>query len=132
MMEQARRRCGKRASASNAAGSISTRRSETETLRGAEGQGLVRCQRPAGAHLAAELAEVDLRTSREALSQAQAQYAQAQEQLAKTEIRSPLDGKVTAIYVKVGQTAVPSFLRHLGFDAVDVATRPASTRDQRR
>jgi HlyD family secretion protein len=67
------------------------------------------------------MAEVDLRTSREALSQAQAQYAQAQEQLAKTEIRSPLNGKVTAIYVKVGQTAVPSFSGIAGSTLIDVA-----------
>ena len=33
---------------------------------------------------------------------------QARERLAKTEIRSPIDGKVTAVYVKVGETAVPS------------------------
>jgi HlyD family secretion protein len=70
---------------------------------------------------ARDLAEVDLRTSREALSQAQAQLSQAQEQLAKTEIRSPLDGKVTAIYVKVGQTAVPSFSGIAGSTLVDVA-----------
>jgi HlyD family secretion protein len=68
-----------------------------------------------------DLAEVDLRTSREALSQAQAQLSQAQEMLAKTEIRSPLDGKVTAIYVKVGQTAVPSFSGIAGSTLVDVA-----------
>src|SRR5690348_17022785 len=70
---------------------------------------------------ARDLAEVDLRTSREQLSQAQAQLSQAQEQLAKTEIRSPLDGKVTAIYVKVGQTAVPSFSGIAGSTLVDVA-----------
>ena len=68
-----------------------------------------------------DLAEVDLRTSREQLSQAQAQLSQAEEQLAKTEIRSPLDGKVTAIYVKVGQTAVPSFSGISGSILVDVA-----------
>jgi HlyD family secretion protein len=67
------------------------------------------------------MAEVDLRTSREALSQAQAQLSQAEEQLAKTEIRSPLNGKVTAIYVKVGQTAVPSFSGIAGSTLVDVA-----------
>ena len=55
------------------------------------------------------------------LSQAQAQLSQAEEQLAKTEIRSPLDGKVTAIYVKVGQTAVPSFSGIAGSMLVDVA-----------
>ena len=70
---------------------------------------------------ARDLAEVDLRTSREQLSQAQAQLSQAREQLAKTEIRSPLDGKVTAIYVKVGQTAVPSFSGIAGSVLVDVA-----------
>jgi HlyD family secretion protein len=70
---------------------------------------------------ARDLAEVDLRTSREQLSQAQAQLAQAQEMLAKTEIRSPLNGKVTAIYVKVGQTAVPSFSGIAGSVLVDVA-----------
>lgn len=70
---------------------------------------------------ARDLAEVDLRTSREQLSQAQAQLAQAEEALAKTEIRSPLNGKVTAIYVKVGQTAVPSFSGIAGSTLVDVA-----------
>jgi HlyD family secretion protein len=70
---------------------------------------------------ARNLAEVDLRTSREQLSQALAQLRQAQEILAKTEIRSPLDGKVTAIYVKVGQTAVPSFSGIAGSTLVDVA-----------
>ena len=70
---------------------------------------------------ARDLAEVDLRTSREQLSQSEAQLRQAEEQLAKTEIRSPLDGKVTAIYVKVGQTAVPSFSGIAGSVLVDVA-----------
>ncbi len=70
---------------------------------------------------ARNLAEVDLRTSREQLTQAIAQLRSAQEQLAKTEIRSPLDGKVTAIYVKVGQTAVPSFSGIAGSTLVDVA-----------
>jgi HlyD family secretion protein len=70
---------------------------------------------------ARDLAEVDLRTSREQLSQALAQLSQAQELLAKTEIRSPLNGKVTAIYVKVGQTAVPSFSGIAGSTLMDVA-----------
>jgi HlyD family secretion protein len=70
---------------------------------------------------ARDLAEVDLRTSREQLSQSLAQLSQAEELFAKTEIRSPLDGKVTAIYVKVGQTAVPSFSGISGSVLVDVA-----------
>ena len=70
---------------------------------------------------ARDLAEVDLRTSREQLTQFEAQLRQAEEQLAKTEIRSPLDGKVTAIYVKVGQTAVPSFSGIAGSVLLEVA-----------
>ena len=68
-----------------------------------------------------DLAEVDLRTSREQLALALAQLSQAEEQLAKTEIRSPLDGKVTAIYVKVGQTTVPSYSGIAGSTLLDVA-----------
>ena len=86
-----------------------------------QGKGMVDANSLEALVSARDLAEVDLRTSREALSQAQAQLSQAQEQLAKTEIRSPLDGKVTAIYVKVGQTAVPSFSGIAGSTLVDVA-----------
>lgn len=86
-----------------------------------QGEGMVDANSLEQLVSARDLAEVDLRTSREALSQAQAQLSQAQEQLAKTEIRSPLDGKVTAIYVKVGQTAVPSFSGIAGSTLVDVA-----------
>ena len=89
-----------------------------EALRG---QGMVDTNSLEALVSARDLAEVDLRTSREQLSQALAQLRQAQEQLAKTEIRSPLDGKVTAIYVKVGQTAVPSFSGIAGSTLVDVA-----------
>lgn len=55
-----------------------------------------------------DLAVVELRSSREALKQTEAQLKQAQERLAKTEIRAPVSGKVTAVYIKVGETAVPS------------------------
>jgi HlyD family secretion protein len=84
-------------------------------------QGMVDVNSLAELVSARDLADVDLRTSREALSQAQAQLSQAREMLAKTEIRSPLDGKVTAIYVKVGQTAVPSFSGIAGSVLIDVA-----------
>ena len=84
-------------------------------------QGMVDANSLADLVSARNLAEVDLRTSREQLSQALAQLRQAQEVLAKTEIRSPLNGKVTAIYVKVGQTAVPSFSGIAGSTLVDVA-----------
>ncbi|HTP38751.1 MAG TPA: efflux RND transporter periplasmic adaptor subunit [Steroidobacteraceae bacterium] len=68
-----------------------------------------------------KLAEVDLKTSREMLSQTQAQLEQAREALAKTEIRSPLSGKVTAIFIKVGETAVPSISGIAGSTLLQVA-----------
>ncbi len=84
-------------------------------------QGMVDVNTLAEMVSARNLAEVDLRTSREQLSQSVAQLRQAEELLAKTQIRSPLDGKVTAIYVKVGQTAVPSFSGIAGSTLLDVA-----------
>ncbi len=55
-----------------------------------------------------DLAVVELSSSRESLKQTEAQLKQAEERLAKTEIRAPVSGKVTAVYIKVGETAVPS------------------------
>jgi HlyD family secretion protein len=94
---------------------------KTKRFEALRAQGVVDANSLAELVATRDLAEVDLRTSREQLSQALAQLRQAQEQLAKTEIRSPLDGKVTAIYVKVGQTAVPSFSGISGSTLVDVA-----------
>jgi HlyD family secretion protein len=55
-----------------------------------------------------DMAEVELRSSREEYKQTEARLAQARERLAKTETRSPISGKVTAIFIKVGETAIPS------------------------
>ena len=66
-------------------------------------------------------AEVALQTSREALVQTQAQLNQAKENLGKTEIRAPLDGQVTAIFVKVGETAVQGFSSIAGSQLLQVA-----------
>ncbi|HZE92128.1 MAG TPA: efflux RND transporter periplasmic adaptor subunit [Rhizobacter sp.] len=54
------------------------------------------------------IAEVELRTSREGVKQVEAQVKQSQQRLAKTEIRAPIDGKVTSVTIKAGETAVPS------------------------
>ncbi|HEY0856870.1 MAG TPA: efflux RND transporter periplasmic adaptor subunit [Albitalea sp.] len=62
----------------------------------------------------AKIAEVELATGRQALKQTEAQLKQARERLAKTEIRSPIDGKVTAVYIKAGETAVPSLASMAG------------------
>jgi len=98
-----------------------TQVAKTKRFEALRAQGLVDANSLAELVSTRNLAEVDLRTSREQLSQALAQLRQAQELLAKTEIRSPLTGKVTAIYVKVGQTAVPSFSGIAGSTLIDVA-----------
>ncbi len=53
-----------------------------------------------------QIAQVDLRSRREALSQAKAFLAQAQDRLDKTVIRSPIAGIVTSVNVKVGETVI--------------------------
>lgn len=55
-----------------------------------------------------ELAEVDLESNREQLSQARAQLEQAQDRLRKTRVYSPIDGIVTSLDIKVGETAISS------------------------
>jgi HlyD family secretion protein len=52
------------------------------------------------------LARIDLRSRAESLSQAEAGLDQAREQLAKTEIRSPIDGIVIQVDIKVGETVI--------------------------
>jgi HlyD family secretion protein len=68
-----------------------------------------------------ELAQVELTTSYAMLKQAQAQLKQSRERLAKTEIRSPIRGTVTAIFIKTGETAVPSALSIAGSELMIVA-----------
>ena len=68
-----------------------------------------------------DLAEVELNTSRAMLRQTEAQMKEAREQLAKTEIRSPISGKVTAIFIETGETAVPSAMSIAGSDLMIVA-----------
>lgn len=52
------------------------------------------------------IAKVQLDSQREALRIAQAQLNQAQQNLSKTVIRSPIDGMVTSLPVKVGETVI--------------------------
>jgi HlyD family secretion protein len=61
-----------------------------------------------------QIAEVELATGRQALKQTEARLKEARERLGKTEIRSPIDGKVTAVYIKAGETAVPSLASMAG------------------
>ena len=52
------------------------------------------------------LAKVDLRSLQESLTQALAALDQSQELLGKTQIRSPIDGVVIQLDVKVGETVI--------------------------
>lgn len=68
-----------------------------------------------------ELAQVELQNTAQILRQTEAQLRQARERLAKTEIRAPLDGRVTALFIKLGETAVPSVTSIAGSDLMIVA-----------
>jgi HlyD family secretion protein len=68
-----------------------------------------------------DLGEVELKTSRAMLRQTEAQMKEARERLAKTEIRSPISGTVTAIFIEAGETAVPSATSIAGSDLMVVA-----------
>jgi HlyD family secretion protein len=68
-----------------------------------------------------ELARVELDTSLEMLGQTQAQLKQARERLAKTEIRAPISGQLTAVFIKAGETAVPSAMSIAGSDLMILA-----------
>jgi HlyD family secretion protein len=70
---------------------------------------------------ALRLAEIDLRSSRESLSQARAQLEQAEDRLAKTRAYSPLDGTVTSLDIKVGETAVSSSTNIPGSSLMTIA-----------
>ena len=68
-----------------------------------------------------QLGEVELRNSREAVRQSTASLAQAQQRLTKTEVRAPIDGIVTSVSIKQGETAVPSAMSIAGGSLMVVA-----------
>lgn len=68
-----------------------------------------------------DVAKVDLRASRETLEQASAMLLQARERLAKTEVRAPIDGTITAVPIKVGETAVASATGIAGSSLMTIA-----------
>lgn len=68
-----------------------------------------------------ELSMVELRSSREALQQAEALLAQARDRLARTEVRAPIRGTITSVQIKVGETAVASALSIAGSTLMTIA-----------
>ena len=68
-----------------------------------------------------DIAEVDLESSREALSQATAQLEQALDRLSKTRAYSPIDGIITSLDIKVGETAISSTTNIPGSSLMTIA-----------
>ena len=71
------------------------------------------------------LAEIDLDSSRERLLQAKAQLDQVNDQLSKTQIVSPINGVITSLDIKVGETAIASSTNIPGSCLMTIAN-PAS------
>jgi HlyD family secretion protein len=55
-----------------------------------------------------DLAKVDLKSAQASLAQSKAQLEEAEKVLSKTHIHSPIDGVVTSLDIKKGETAIPS------------------------
>jgi HlyD family secretion protein len=68
-----------------------------------------------------EQSKVELSSSMQMAMQTEAQLKQMREQLAKTELRAPIAGRVTQLTIKVGETAVPSVTSIAGSDLMIIA-----------
>jgi len=67
------------------------------------------------------LAEADLKSSEEALARALATLGDAREQRGKTEIRSPVKGRIVSLPIKVGEVAIPSTASLAGAQLMKIA-----------
>jgi HlyD family secretion protein len=72
-----------------------------------------------------EIAEVDLMSSKEQLEQARALLDQQEDRLSKTRVYAPIDGTVTTLDIKVGETAIASSTNIPGSSLMTIAN-PAS------
>ena len=73
------------------------------------------------ARYAVDAARIELRNSRSRLEQVEAILKQSNERLAKTTIRSPISGTITALNIKVGETAVASQVSIAGSSLMTIA-----------
>lgn len=73
------------------------------------------------ARFAADAARIELRNSRSRLEQVEAILNQSKERLAKTNIRAPIGGTITALDIKVGETAVASQVSIAGSSLMTIA-----------
>ena len=72
-----------------------------------------------------ELARIDYLSAQERLAQSEAQLDQVLDQLSKTQIISPIDGVITSLDIKVGETAIASSTNIPGSSLMTIAN-PAS------
>ena len=72
-----------------------------------------------------DLAKIELKSSEESLRRAEAILRDARELLSKTDIRSPIDGTVVALTIKVGETAIPSASAMMGAQMMKIADTSA-------
>lgn len=72
-----------------------------------------------------DLARIDLKSSHERLAQARAQLDQVNDNLSKTKIVSPIEGVITSLDIKVGETAIASSTNIPGSSLMTIAN-PAS------
>src|SRR5687768_18532798 len=68
-----------------------------------------------------EIAQVDLMSSKESLEQAHALLDQQEDRLSKTRVYSPIDGTVTTLDIKVGETAISSSTNIPGSSLMTIA-----------
>ena len=68
-----------------------------------------------------QVAKVDLKSSRELLKQVEARLDQAKDQLSKTKIVSPINGTVTSLDIKEGETAISSTTNIAGSSLMTIA-----------
>ncbi len=70
-------------------------------------------------------AQLQLQAAEQSLHQAQAGLQQAADMLAKTELRSPMDGVVITVDVKPGETVIPGSAQMMGSDLMTIADTSA-------
>ena len=73
------------------------------------------------ARFALEAAQIELRNSRSRLEQVEASLKLANERLSKTTVRAPISGTITALDIKVGETAVASQVSIAGSTLMTIA-----------
>ena len=96
-------------------------RTQWDRMKGLHDKKLIDDDRFATSTNGLDIAEVDLRSSRETLSQVRALLDQAQDRLTKTRVYSPIDGVVTSLDIKVGETAISSSTNIPGSNLMTIA-----------